>query len=432
MSVSQNGEVPADTYEAAVGTQTEADTGNSGPWCPALFEEPSVRYNNELALVAAQMSAEAEDTTGKNITGLFDRYGIEHYKPYRYGESSAFAIGHDTLTIDGVDTTVLVIVARGTMTLAEGIGDLCKGWSWEKTHDFLGYAVWDNVYDFQEQIWAGLDDYLRSYLDLAYEENMKILVTGHSLGGAAADMIAAKLTEDSAWGAGRFGGVGKMNIYAYTFGAIKVLATENNVSDGYENIHNIYNYYDSYGPNGNQRLTNASSPNAKFGHTELLYFQLAETGINLWDSCNNHLIENYIEELEKGSGVIELACGEMKDAPDEPMDDGFNTDDINNEDAAEVFDFYLEGKWKSVGDYGFGQAQPGAIVVFDGVHCNFYSPSDTYALYQEDGQWRLDCTDFLFAVTVSFTVEVIDNDHIYVYYGSDPTELRRVNLIPDD
>ncbi|MDE6420765.1 MAG: hypothetical protein K2K87_09590 [Lachnospiraceae bacterium] len=422
--MSQNGDVSAAAYEAEAGTQTETDHEDSNPWRAALFEEPSVRYNNELALVAAEMSGRAEDKTGEGITGLFENYGIEDYQPYRYGKSSAFAIGHDTLTIDGVDTTVLVIVARGTMTLTEGIGDLCKGWSWEKTHDFLGHAVWDNVYDFEELIWEELEHYWGSYPELAYEENLKILVTGHSLGGAAADMIAARLTEDSAWGTGWFGGVDKMNIYAYTFGAIKVLTTEDNVSDGYENIHNVYNYYDSYGPNGNQSLTNASSPNAKFGHTELLYFQRGETGIALWDSCNSHLIENYIEELEKGSGVIELACGEMEDAP---IGDGINTDDVNSEDVIEVSDFHLEGKWKSVGDYGFGQAQPGAIVVFDGVHCNFYSPSDTYALYREDGQWRLDCTDFLFAVTVSFTVEVIDNDHIYVYYGSDPTELKRVS-----
>ena len=77
--------------------------------------------------------------------------------------------------------------------------------------------------------------------------------------------------------------------------------------------------------------------------------------------------------------------------------------------------------------YGFGQAQPGAIVAFDEIHCNFYSPSDTYALYQEDGKWRLDCTDFLFANTVSFTVEIIDNNNIDIYYGTNVTELRRVD-----
>ena len=46
----------------------------------------------------------------------------------------------------------------------------------------------------------------------------------------------------------------------------------------------------------------------------------------------------------------------------------------------------IEGKWKSTGSYGFGQAQPGAIVAFDGINCNFFSPQDTYAFYP-DGDW---------------------------------------------
>ena len=38
----------------------------------------------------------------------------------------------------------------------------------------------------------------------------------------------------------------------------------------------------------------------------------------------------------------------------------------------------IEGKWKVVSDSGFGQAQPGTIIAFDGTNCNLYSPSDTY------------------------------------------------------
>jgi len=40
--------------------------------------------------------------------------------------------------------------------------------------------------------------------------------------------------------------------------------------------------------------------------------------------------------------------------------------------------FSIVGTWQVVGDQGFGQAQPGAIVMFNGTQCNIYSPQDTY------------------------------------------------------
>ncbi|MCM1046724.1 MAG: hypothetical protein NC417_14565 [Candidatus Gastranaerophilales bacterium] len=87
--------------------------------------------------------------------------------------------------------------------------------------------------------------------------------------------------------------------------------------------------------------------------------------------------------------------------------------------------FSIEGKWKSVGSYGFGQAQPGAIVAFDGTNCNFFSPSDTYAFYADGDNYRLECTSFMSTSTAAFTVKIIDADHIDVYYGDNITELQR-------
>ena len=88
--------------------------------------------------------------------------------------------------------------------------------------------------------------------------------------------------------------------------------------------------------------------------------------------------------------------------------------------------FSIEGEWKSTGATGFGQAQPGAIVVFDGKNCNFYSPSDTYAFYKSNGQYVLDITGLLFAENLSFTVDVIDRNHITITNGIVDTELTRV------
>ena len=89
-------------------------------------------------------------------------------------------------------------------------------------------------------------------------------------------------------------------------------------------------------------------------------------------------------------------------------------------------DFVIEGKWKSVGEYGFGQAQPGSIVIFDGKNCNFFSPSDTYAFYKDGNRLILDCTSILFSQNQSFTVTIIDEDNIEVAQGSFVTELKRV------
>ena len=89
--------------------------------------------------------------------------------------------------------------------------------------------------------------------------------------------------------------------------------------------------------------------------------------------------------------------------------------------------FTIEGKWKNVGDFTFGQVQKGAVVVFDGKKCNVVSPADTYAFYKDGDDYKLECTTLLFSQTLTFIVEVEDNDHIKVYNGSHYLEMSRVS-----
>ena len=91
-----------------------------------------------------------------------------------------------------------------------------------------------------------------------------------------------------------------------------------------------------------------------------------------------------------------------------------------------VSDYSIVGKWKNVGEYTFGQAQKGAIIVFDGMNCNFFSPRDTYAFYKNGDNFRLDCTSPL-ADTVSFTVKIVDENNIDIFNGSNIVELTRVS-----
>ncbi|MCI8785549.1 MAG: leucine-rich repeat protein [Eubacterium sp.] len=274
-------------------------------WVYSLFQSPSTKYNNRLALIAADMSEKAEEGEDA-IRALYESYGISDCECYNFDGSAAFAIGQTALTIDGADATVLVITARGTKNFAETVGDLFKGGE----VDFLGKRVWKNVHEFYQKIRDGLDDYIEKYPAIKTKEHLKILVNGHSLGGAAANMVGARLTNDEGISGYMWRQyIGKEDIYVYTFGAIKVLNDlyENkNVSDGYENIHNIYNFYDSYGPNGNWSWTNASAMRAKFGHTELYYLHEDEK----LTSCNNHLMSNYKKALEQNM----VSCSEKAQA----------------------------------------------------------------------------------------------------------------------
>ena len=79
--------------------------------------------------------------------------------------------------------------------------------------------------------------------------------------------------------------------------------------------------------------------------------------------------------------------------------------------------FDIKGTWKSVGDVGWGQAQPGAVIVFDGTNANLFSPMDTYAFYEDDnGDYRIDLTGLL-GSNPSLGVNVIDNDNIELLSG---------------
>ena len=98
----------------------------------------------------------------------------------------------------------------------------------------------------------------------------------------------------------------------------------------------------------------------------------------------------------------------------------------NNSTPADSANFSIEGKWKSIGDYGFGQAQPGSIVIFDGMNCNYFSPQDTYAFYKSGNDYVLDTTSVLFSQNITHIVTMKSNDLIEVHYGSTVTVLQRV------
>ncbi len=408
---------PADTQDLA-----------EPAWSAELFDNDPVAYDRSLAYVSGKLSEAVEGDNGENrIKSMYTDGAtpIRDWETYRFQEDGgAYAIGHSEMQIDGKDTVIVVVVSRGTQTVQEMIGDWLKGNPFEKTKIVLGVNVWKNVYDFYEGkekndgVLEGLNNYINTHSDIIDNgDEVKILITGHSLGGAAADLLAARLLRTASstpyWWEDLYD---REDIYAYTFGAIKVLEQEQNLQDGYENIHNIYNVYDSFGPNGSLAGLNVSSPNSKFGHTDLFARNVKGLGLD------NHLMNTYLDAIRSGSTRWKFDCAQTMQSQAQPDQIPSQSEPQQQQ---EDDSFSIVGSWTSTGSEGFGQAQPGSEVWFDGTHCSFYSPYDTYEFYQHDGQWILDCTSAIFAETLSFDVDITDEDHITITWGNIVTELTR-------
>lgn len=134
-----------------------------------------------------------------------------------------------------------------------------------------------------------------------YQKNLKVFITGHSLGGAAANLVAARFTNYVDWGAWWSGSLKQEDIYAYTFGAIDSIKVSQSVTDSFENIHNIYNFFDSFGSNeyGKGLPSGVGTIYAKFGHIDMFDKQYRTGNILKFDTAN-HNMPNYRDAVEKG------------------------------------------------------------------------------------------------------------------------------------
>lgn len=106
---------------------------------------------------------------------------------------------------------------------------------------------------------------------------------------------------------------------------------------------------------------------------------------------------------------------------DRVEDESWNEDRQEEDSYIVPYSYDITGKWKNIGESGFGQAQSGAIIIFNGNRCNFYSPSDAYAFYLDEDRYVLSLTSLL-GESMAKTVYIIDDDNIKIAGAS----LRRV------
>lgn len=322
--------------------ESEAGVDGSASVFAGLLKNGSTEFNPDLAKVCAEMS-EATEIGQWKIEEVYRKYGLGEIEPHNFTEDSAFCFSYTMLNINGEQTPFLVITTRGTSTVSEGVGDFFHGnfigndiylktlsdiqemldftglsehlgipeiREFRNRHvspRYMGYELYLNVNEYVDLIWDGIRDYVEAYPELTDSEHIKILITGHSLGGAAANLLAARFTrfselDGTEWWAQS---TSKDDIYCYTFGAIDVLTQRINITDGYENIHNIYNFLDSFNCVGGHALggLNVSSPVSLFGHTDLFLYDFTLENLGSMDQDSKKYAEENFNSITKNHNM---------------------------------------------------------------------------------------------------------------------------------
>ncbi|MCR5405126.1 MAG: hypothetical protein K6E91_15090 [Butyrivibrio sp.] len=273
----------------------------------SYLEAPNTVYSNDFALIAANFANKAYSENGSEVVSYLKSFGFaeDNIKTYNYDGSYAYTLatkpyeGHDS---DG-NTDILVMDARGSQTTKELLGDATTSAS----YDHLGYKVYGVVETFYNEIKKNVSDFIDE------TKNYKIFATGHSLGGAVANLFAAEMMQDP-----------KNDVYCYTFGAIDSIATKEPVEEGYENIHNIYNDFDTFSPSqyGSILVNGAGSEFGKFGHIdEYSYDHRTDEQKSQWAMTQiynhvNHDMGNYVSDVMSGRVDCFEAAGGDDGNPD--------------------------------------------------------------------------------------------------------------------
>lgn len=255
----------------------------------------STQYNNDIALLAAKMcdatyTGNSTYSSDKDVREYLYSLGFvdENIYSNNYGGSLAYTVASKPYAGSGADG-MLVIVAQGSTNDYERFQDAFSG-SGEMIN---GQETYDLVRDFYKDIMSGIKKVTQS------GKEYRTLVCGHSLGGAAANLVAASLTR---------GYYGKENVFCYTFGAIDSITNKTLQTNGYENIHNVYNKLDTWSPYQYGALlpSGMGRMNGKFG--EINYFihefrvgdQLKQTDFDQMMASINHQISNYVAAIQNG------------------------------------------------------------------------------------------------------------------------------------
>lgn len=214
-------------------------------------DKSSTYYNHSLATWAMNLSYHAynypdgtdlpsipgdymDDSVNKSAKQLLTDYGFKNVTDYNYevDNSGAHIIAHRNIAVadegnvtEGVMRPVVVVVVRGSVTTEDWDDNFTTQFN-PKNNRFVALS---------NEVETNLSNYISSHISQTYSEEPIILVTGHSLGAAVANLLAAKLNTSYE----------TSDIYAYTFGTPNVInERQGTEAINYPNIFNILNSND--------------------------------------------------------------------------------------------------------------------------------------------------------------------------------------------
>ena len=193
-------------------------------WGFDYFTPNANLYQNNLAIASLVLSRSIEagktdvESTLKKLD--FNNVSVNNYESEDTGIGRiSFALASREYTYHGNNRVLIAVVCRGTI-------------NWNDTRNDLASLYIDSFGISASNVHKWVNQYINTYeFDKKYsKDNIKFLVTGHSLGGVTANLLAHELEENTS----------SENIYTYTFAA--PCGTNNSVR--LNNVFNILNEED--------------------------------------------------------------------------------------------------------------------------------------------------------------------------------------------
>ncbi len=226
-----------------------------------IFYQDSTEYHSNIAEIAVALSSASYNgkrESGYYINSAYRQLGFTSDNIEIYGyPSDDYSFSFASQKIG--QTTLLTVTLKGNSGKNDFYSQINKDFS----QPFMNDMTNPDYYDFYIRVKNSLDEYISNHseiLNSAQDGKLKVLVSGHSIGGAGASLLGAELNSDDS-----ILKLSQNDIFVYTFGCPNVYDT---LSDNIcPNIVNIINENDfvTFMPFGARDGKTVAFDNGTFG-----------------------------------------------------------------------------------------------------------------------------------------------------------------------